>query len=433
MEKKNRRKSNKTLKDTDTQYTLDLLKKAQEKFRESEERYRSLFDRSLDLIYLHDFEGRFLDANDAALNRLGYTKEEISSLNFASFLSEDQIPVAFQSVETILAGKQKGLTEYRLKHKDGSDVYVESRGSLVMSHGKPAAIQAIARDITERKKAQEALKEAELKLRTIFDYASDGILLAQRYDRMFSTANKRMCQLLGYTEKEILRLSVYDIHPKESLPYVVDQFERQIREEILVAKDVPVLRKDGTVFFADVSSSPINVNGREYLLGMFRDITERKRSEETLRQREEELSAKSHNLEEMNAALKVLLKQREEDRMQIEENVLANVKTSVLPYIEKLKEGILTRHQKNCLKMIEEQMKEIVAPFLRTISRSSFDLTPQELRVADLVKHGNTTKEIAGILRISMKTVDYHRDNLRKKLGIKNNKTNLRSFLLKFS
>lgn len=428
-----KKKSEKSQKKTPSKKSGDLLKKVQEKFRESEERYKSLFDRSLDLIYLHDFEGRFLDANDAALNRLGYTKEELSSLNFASFLSEDQIPVAFQSMETILAGKQKGLTEFRLKHKDGSDVYVESRGSLVMSHGKPVAIQAIARDITERKKAEEALKEAELKLRTIFDYASDGILLAQRSDKKFSTANKSVCQMLGYTEKELLKLSVYDIHPKESLPYVIDQFEKQIRKEILIAKDIPVLRKDGTVFFVDVSSSPISVNGKEYLLGMFRDITERKRNEETLRQREEELSIKSRNLEEMNAALKVLLKQREEDRIQIEENVLTNMKMSVFSYIESLKKSSLTKHQKACLKVLEEQLREIVAPFLRHISQSSFGLTPQELRVADLVKNGNTTKEIAAILRISMKTVDYHRDNLRKKLDIKNKKTNLRSFLLKFS
>ncbi len=433
MEKKNKKKVTKINKNTKTQHQANLVSRSDDSFVQSDERYKSLFNRSLDLIYLHDLEGHFLDANDAALNRLGYTKEEISSLNFASFLSDDQLPLALKSMENILAGTQKTLTEYRLRHKDGSDVYVETRGTVVMSNGKPVAIQAIARDVTERKKAEEALKEAELKLRTIFDSASDGILVAQRDNKKFSTANKKICRMLGYTEKELLKLNVYDIHPKKSLPHVIDQFEKQIKEEISIAKDIPVLKKDGTMFFADVSSSPITINGKECLLGMFRDITERKRNEEALKEREEELSAKSRNLEEMNAALKVLLKQREEDRIQIEENVLINVKMSIFPYVEKLKKGSLTKHQKNCLKMIEEQMKEIVAPFLRTISQSSYDLTPQELRVADLVKNGNTTKEIAGLLRISMKTVDYHRDNLRRKLGIKNNKTNLRSFLLKFS
>ncbi|MBP9012303.1 MAG: PAS domain S-box protein [Smithella sp.] len=303
MKKKERQKNHPKLPNSD-----NLLKQAQEKLQESEERYKSLFDRSLDLVYLHDFQGRFLDANDAALKRLGYTKEEIHSLNFASFLSEDQIPIAIKSTEILLAGIQKGLTEYRLKHKDGSDVYVETRGSIVMSRGKPVAIQAIARDITDRKKAEEAL-----------------------------------------------------------------------------------------------------------------------------RQREEELSIKSRNLEEMNAALKVLLKQREDDRYQMEENVLTNVKTSIIPYLEKLKKGALSKQQKTYIKMIEDQISEIIAPFLRSLSRSSFDLTPQELRVADMVKNGHTTKDIADVLKISTKTVDYHRDNLRRKLGIRNQKTNLRSFLLRFT
>ncbi|HOU50678.1 MAG TPA: PAS domain S-box protein [Smithella sp.] len=428
MKKKERQKNHPKLPNSD-----NLLKQAQEKLQESEERYKSLFDRSLDLVYLHDFQGRFLDANDAALKRLGYTKEEIHSLNFASFLSEDQIPIAIKSTEILLAGIQKGLTEYRLKHKDGSDVYVETRGSIVMSRGKPVAIQAIARDITERKKAEAALKEAESKLRTIFDSAADGMLLAKISDRKFSTANKKMGQMLGYTEEELLQMRVDDIHPPESLPYVMDQFTKQVNQSITIARDIPVLRKNGSVFFADVSAAPMNVNGEKCMLGMFRDITDRKKAEEALRQREEELSIKSRNLEEMNAALKVLLKQREDDRYQMEENVLTNVKTSIIPYLEKLKKGALSKQQKTYIKMIEDQISEIIAPFLRSLSRSSFDLTPQELRVADMVKNGHTTKDIADVLKISTKTVDYHRDNLRRKLGIRNQKTNLRSFLLKFT
>jgi len=428
MKKKERQKNHPKLPNSD-----NLLKQAQEKLQESEERYKSLFDRSLDLVYLHDFQGRFLDANDAALKRLGYTKEEIHSLNFASFLSEDQIPIAIKSTEILLAGIQKGLTEYRLKHKDGSDVYVETRGSIVMSRGKPVAIQAIARDITERKKAEAALKEAESKLRTIFDSAADGMLLAKISDRKFSTANKKMGQMLGYTEEELLQMRVDDIHPPESLPYVMDQFTKQVNQSITIARDIPVLRKNGSVFFADVSAAPMNVNGEKCMLGMFRDITDRKKAEEALRQREEELSIKSRNLEEMNAALKVLLKQREDDRYQMEENVLTNVKTSIIPYLEKLKKGALSKQQKTYIKMIEDQISKIIAPFLRSLSQSSFDLTPQELRVADMVKNGHTTKDIADVLKISTKTVDYHRDNLRRKLGIRNQKTNLRSFLLRFT
>lgn len=166
---------------------------------------------------------------------------------------------------------------------------------------------------------------------------------------------------------------------------------------------------------------------------IIRDITQRKRNENFLKKSEEELYAKTRNLEDMNTALRVLLKQRDEDRVQIEENILTNVKASIIPYIEKLRKGPLTHNQQTYLKIIEEKTKKITLPFLRSVSHASFNLTPQELRVADLVRNGNTTKEIADILKISIKTVDCHRESLRRKLGIKNSKANLRAFLMKFS
>ena len=141
-------------------------KQAEEKLRESDERYRALFDRSLDLVGIHDFEGQFMDANGAALNRLGYTREEICSLNFASLLSEDQLPRAFKSLQEIQeTGIQKDLSEFKLRHKNGSDVYVETKGSIVLSNGTPFAIQSIARDITERKRAEEKLQRTLESLR----------------------------------------------------------------------------------------------------------------------------------------------------------------------------------------------------------------------------------------------------------------------------
>ena len=112
-----KRKSDKTHKKNIDPSPDDLLRQAEEKLQESEERYKSLFNRSLDIIYIHDLEGQFLDANDAAFNRLGYKKEDVRSLNFASFLSEDQIPLAFQLMESILAGTHQGLMEFRLRFR----------------------------------------------------------------------------------------------------------------------------------------------------------------------------------------------------------------------------------------------------------------------------------------------------------------------------
>jgi PAS domain S-box-containing protein len=409
--------------------------RTEDALRKNEKFFKEITENSSDIIIITDENGDIKYCSPSIERFSGYKPEEVIGKSIFTFINPDEVKRAADEFGKAIMMRDSPLPQnsFHIIHKDGSERYFYGMGKILLDNPDIAGVVMNIHDITERTQAEEALKDAELKFRTIFNSASDGILIAQCSDRKFSNANKRICQMLGYTEKELLKMSIYDIHPKESLPYVIDQFEKQLREEVLIAHDIPVLRKDGTVFFADVNSTPIILDGKESLLGLFRDITERKQNEENLRQREEELYIKSQNLEEMNTALKVLLKQREEDRIQIEENVLTNMKTSILPYIEKLKKGSLTKHHKTCLKMLEGQMKEIISPFLRTISQSSFDLTPQELRVADLVKNGNTTKEIAGILRISIKTVDYHRDNLRRKLGIKNNKTNLRSFLLKFS
>ena len=130
--------------------------------------------------------------------------------------------------------------------------------------------------------AGRALRDAEASFRAIFDNASDGILLADEATKKFYIGNNTICQMLGYGLEEIKNLSVTDIHPKEELPYVIGQFERQARREIALAEGLPMKRKDGSVFYADVNTSLVTLAGRTHLLGLFRDITERKQAEEEL-------------------------------------------------------------------------------------------------------------------------------------------------------
>ncbi|MCX5849959.1 MAG: PAS domain S-box protein, partial [Deltaproteobacteria bacterium] len=143
-------------------------KKAEETLRESEERYRALFDRSLDLVYVIDFEGLFIDANDTALNRLGYKREDLRTVYITQLLSEDQLPLAIKTIQDVRDGILISPVEFRLQQKNGSYVYVETQGSIIMSHGTPVAIQAVARDITERKRAEEKLQRTLDSLRKAF-------------------------------------------------------------------------------------------------------------------------------------------------------------------------------------------------------------------------------------------------------------------------
>ena len=152
--------------------------------------------------------------------------------------------------------------------------------------------------------------------------------------------------------------------------------------------------------------------------------------ERRVEERTRELEVQKNSLEEINTAMKVLLKKREDDKTEIEDNILSNVKTLIEPYVNKLKRSSLPQGQQTLINILESNLNEIVSPFTRKLSSKLLNLTPSEIQVANLVKQGKTTKEMAGILNISGKTVGFHRENIRKKLGLKNKKANLRSHLL---
>ena len=163
------------------------------------------------------------------------------------------------------------------------------------------------------------------------------------------------------------------------------------------------------------------------------DITALKLVEEALRESREKLKEQKQSLEEANIALKVLIKHRENDKLELEKNVLTNVKELVLPYVEKLKEVPLKPRNKTLVEIIDNHLKDIISPLLQKFSNAQIILTPQEIKVVGLIKDGKSSKEIADILAISGTTVNFHRKNLRKKFGLKNRQMNLRSYLISMS
>jgi len=125
-----------------------------------------------------------------------------------------------------------------------------------------------------------------------------------------------------------------------------------------------------------------------------------------------------------------LLKKRESDQSALEEQVLLNVNQLIVPYLKKLKKCRTSSLQKAYLNVLETNLNEIISPFYRTLSSNYAHLTPKEIQVADLVKNGKTTKEISELMNSSTRAVEFHRINIRKKLGLANQKTNLGSYLL---
>jgi DNA-binding CsgD family transcriptional regulator len=152
--------------------------------------------------------------------------------------------------------------------------------------------------------------------------------------------------------------------------------------------------------------------------------------ERRVEKRTRELKIKRENLEETNTALKVLLKQREKDRIELEEKVLSNVRKMVAPFLSKLKKTRLDAGQMDYINVLESNLNDIISPFSQKLSFKHLNLTPSEIQIANLIKQGKTSKQIATTLHLSSRTIESHRRNIRDKLGIKNKKANLRTYLL---
>jgi DNA-binding CsgD family transcriptional regulator len=194
-------------------------------------------------------------------------------------------------------------------------------------------------------------------------------------------------------------------------------------------------RKGGENIYVEVNPRLINKDGMTVgILVIIRDISTRKREEELLRRHTEQLDKllkeRTLNLEELNAALKVMLKQVEEIKAEIQDKITFNITEFVMPYLEKLKKTHLEEIQRTYLNGLEDNLKDIVSPFQHGMSANYIKLTPTEVQVTNLVKQGKTTKEISDTLFMSPRTIETHRYNIRSKLGLKSRKLNLRTHLL---
>ncbi len=157
-------------------------------------------------------------------------------------------------------------------------------------------------------------------------------------------------------------------------------------------------------------------------------FTEHERTLKELRARQKELKSKSENLEEMNAALKVLLKSVEERNNEASEKILLNIRELLLPYIQKMKSN---KHNRDIyLEIIEQNLSEISSSFLFNINNKFSGFTPREIEIAHLIKGRKTSKEIASILGVSVRTVNFHRNSLRKKFHLNGKQNNLTSYLI---
>jgi PAS domain S-box-containing protein len=273
---------------------------------------------------------------------------------------------------------------------------------------------------------EENLQEQALRNEQILQTAMDGFCVMDMEGNVLEV-NDALCQLYGYSRQEMLGINIRDIATR-SLDELLGHRAKLIRKGS-DRYETKSRRNDGRIVDIEVSANFIDV-GKGFIFAFVHDITKGNQNIFKLKEREKELAIKGKTLEDANIALRVLLKKRDEDRKELEDKVLSNIRESVLPHLESLKKSELNDRQKAYLGLMESNLNDILAAFAPGFSVTYLSLTPTEFRIAKHIKQGKSSKEIARLLNLSRRTVDSHRGNIREKFGIKKSKTNLRSYLL---
>ena len=265
-------------------------------------------------------------------------------------------------------------------------------------------------------------------LEYIINNSPDQIFIKDK-DFRYIFSNKSHCEAHGLKISEIIGKSTYDLgfskeqiegNPNKGIRGFLRDDKDALTGNIIRNRFDPVTIADGSIRIHDTYKIPFRDNDKIVgILGYARDITDW----------HDDLVERTQALNEKTTALKVLLEQIDEGKSEISKNISTNVDKLIIPYIDKLKAGIVTNQQKILIEIIETNLYNIITPFAKEMSAPRKRLTPVELRVASLIKEGKTTEEIANALCLAVGTVVTHRANIRKKLGLRNSKVNLRTYL----
>jgi PAS domain S-box-containing protein len=400
-------------------------KKAEETLHESETKFRRLTEAAFGGIAVTE-KGKFIDVSDQFSVLFGYKRSELIGTYAADLIAPD---ARSEATEKMKSGYDRPYESLCLR-KDGSTFLVEVCGKNYYSQGRDLRITAI-RDITERKLTEETLRESVEKYKTLTESSLTGIFIHQNDGFIF--VNDRFAEMHGYKTEELLGKDHLALIYPDEREILRDMAAKRLKGKIGPQRyEVRRLRKNGETIWCEMMATRILYRGKPAIMGNIIDITERKKAEQALKEREEELEIKTHNLEEANIALKVLLKRRDEDKTELEEKILLNIKELVVPYLEKLKKNRLDEKQEAYVNILESNLNDVISPFSHRLSSRYMNFTPAEIQIANLLRQGKTNKEIGELLNSSERTVAFHRENIRRKLGLKNKKTNLKSYLLSF-
>lgn len=469
---------------------LDITDLRRDELHETNESLRNylIAEKMHDVIWTVDMNLKYTYLSPSVQKIFGYTTEELIRQDIKITMTPESYDLCITTLNSILScdalksesghdeSQRFKTLELELIRKDGSHVWAEVKTAFIRDANRlPVEILGVTRDITTRKLAEEELKTSRDFLNALVNSLDDPFSVKDE-SGCWIMVNDRACEFLGRPREEIIGRYDEDLFARERIAHIRETDSTAILTRTTITEE-ETISLTGSERTVSVKKSPYTdpVSKKTYVTCLIRDITGskkaelalmeseeklrrsheeletlvekrteqlrisnrflekeidiRNKTEAALRAREIELEDKQRSLEEMNTALRVLLKQRDSDKTDLENTIVSNLKTNVMPYIEKLKETGLKDMQKSRLSLIESHLKQITSSYIRELSSEHLGLTPAEIQVASLIKDGKGSKEIARIMNVSLNTVLTHRYHIRHKTGLKNSKVNLQSYL----
>jgi len=403
----------------------------------SESLYRTIFETTGSGTIIIN-EDMTLDLVNREFKRIsGYEEEELIGKSWTSLISPSDVDRMrdYHRKRRKDPPRAPGTYEFTLIDKDGKEKSILISVSMI-----PGTTKSVASflDITEIRSLHRELSEREAKYRLLADNVSD-VIWTTDMNLHFTYVSPSVEELRGYRPEEAVGRSIDEILTPASFTAATEAFQQELdlegtaggerdRSRVL---ELEMIRKDGSTVWTEIKISFLrDLEGRpQGIVGVTRDISERMRAAREIEQARKELEAKSLYLEETNTALRVLLRNLEREKLDIQEDVVANVRELILPVVEKIRHCRPENKRISLIDVLETNLGSIVSPFLRNLTVKGIPLTPTELKVADLIRQGKSTKDIANLLNLSARSIEFHRDNIRKKLNLKGKKVNLQAFL----
>jgi len=406
----------------------------QREAEETEKSFQTMINDIPALICRFLPDGTLTFVNDRYCDYFHKDKDALIQHNFFQFIPPEERPKVKKHFISLNQKHPMTTYEHKVITPDGAIRWQRwTDRALFDARGKIYAYQSIGIDITDWKTAESALRESEEKFRTVTEKSPNMIFIYK--DNHIVYCNQQCEEMIQYRREQFcsLEFDLRSIIAPESADKLISDFNKHMQAKPVKPREYTLVAGDGKRIAVIITAKRINYEGSTAILGIVTDITEQRQTEENLRKKDRKLRRQALSLQETNTALKVLIEHREKEKIALEKNILKNVDQLILPYVEKLELANLSAASHKYLAAVKTNLKELVSSFATTMSSEYIALTPTELQIANFIKQGKTSKEIAAMLNVTVKAVSFHRGNIRKKLGLSNKKINLRSRLQSFS